>query len=119
MLLAFFSWWYGQGWKQVAASLGPRTQNLADSFSVKQLLTTLFSPWKRIVTRPGRSLEERLRAWADNMFSRIIGFVVRLFVLFAAFLSILAVAVFTLVEIAVWPLLPVAAPVLIILGVLL
>jgi hypothetical protein len=116
MLLAFFSWWYGRGWKHVADSFAPRLRNVSAAFSVGQLLKTLFAPWKRIITYPGRSLEEKMRAWADNMFSRVIGFVVRLGVLFAAGVTLFLVAALTLIETIVWPLLPVAVPILIVLG---
>jgi hypothetical protein len=116
MLLAFFSWWYGQGWRQVASSFQSRLQAVSDNFSVKQLSKTLFAPWKRITTQPGRSLEAKVRAWADNMFSRVIGFVVRLFVLLGAVLTALVIAVLTLFETLAWPLIPLAVPVLIILG---
>jgi hypothetical protein len=68
------------------------------------------APWRRIVTEPGSNLEDRLRAAVDNSFSRVIGFVVRIFVLFAAAVSLLAVAAFTIIEIIIWPLLPLAVP---------
>jgi hypothetical protein len=117
MLLAFFSWWYGQGWRQVASSFQSRLHAVADSFSIKQLGRTLFAPWKRIITPPGRSLEDKMRAWADNMFSRVIGFIVRLFVLLGAGITILVIAVLTLIETVAWPLVPFAVPALIILGI--
>lgn len=116
MLISLFSWWYGQGWKQVIASLGPRLGGISEAFSVPQLLKTLFAPWRRIITMPGRSLEARFRAWADNMFSRVIGFIVRIFVLLAAFVSAAVVALLTVAEIILWPVLPLAVPVLIIMG---
>lgn len=114
----FFSWWYGQGWKLVANSLGPRLRGVSDLFSVGQLGRTLFEPWRRIISYPGASLEDKVRAWADNMFSRAIGFVVRIFVLFAALVTILAVASVTLLEIIAWPLLPLLVPGCLILAVL-
>jgi hypothetical protein len=116
MFIAFFSWWYGNGWQRVMRSFRPRIQAIAESFSVKQLLRTLFAPWKRIITQPGRSLEGRLRASADNAFSRCIGFVVRSGVLLAGFVSILVIAALSIIEIIVWPLLPLAIPGFIIAG---
>src|SRR4051812_6310018 len=95
LALSFFSWWYGRGWREVAGSFRPRLKGIADSFSVGQLLPTLFAPWRRIITQPGRSLEERWRAWADNMFSRVIGFAIRLGVLFFALVTLLIVALLT------------------------
>jgi hypothetical protein len=117
MLLAFFSWWYGQGWRQVASSFQPRLQTVSDNFSVKQLSGTLFAPWKRITSAPGRSLEDKMRAWVDNMFSRVIGFIIRLFVLIGAGVTVLVVAVLTVIETLAWPLIPFAVPVLIIMGI--
>lgn len=100
----------------MATSFGSRLSGLASTFSVSQLLRTLFAPWRRIISYPGASLGERFRAWGDNMFSRAVGFVVRLIVLFTALLVAIAVIIFSLVELVVWPLLPIAGPVLIIIG---
>ena len=116
LAVSFFSWWYGRGWRQVATSFGSRLSGLANTFSVSQLLRTLFAPWRRIISYPGASLDERLRAWSDNMFSRAVGFVVRLIVLFTALLAAIVVVIFSLAELVVWPLLPIAVPVLIIMG---
>jgi len=118
LVVAFFSWWYGAGWRQVAASFEARLHGVAEAFSVRQLLSTLFAPWRRIITYPGASLGERLRAWSDNVFSRTIGFVVRVFVLLAALLLTLVVALFTIIEIVLWPLAPLAIPGLIVAGLL-
>jgi hypothetical protein len=110
MLGAFFSWWYGRGWMQVATSFRPRLRGVLNAFSVNQLLRTLFEPWRRIVTEPGASLDNRVRALVDNVFSRAIGFVVRIFVLFAAFVTLLTVLLLTIIEVVLWPLLPPAIP---------
>ena len=118
MLMAFIYWWYGQGWQEVAGSFKPRLQSVMDSFSVRQLSKTLFAPWRRIITPPGRSLEDKLRAWADNMFSRVIGFFVRLIVLLSALAAIAVVLVLTVIETVVWPLLPLALPGFIVAGLL-
>jgi hypothetical protein len=110
LVLSFFSWWYGRGWKLVWVSFGPRLGSVANNFSVSQLLGTLFAPWRRIITYPGASLNEKFRAWGDNLFSRIIGFIVRLGVLLAACVTLLAVALLTAIEMVIWPLLPLAVP---------
>lgn len=119
MFIAFFSWWYGRGWQQVAKSFSPRIHNVVYSFSVEQLLKTLFSPWKRIITQPGRSLEDRLHAAADNTFSRAVGFIVRICVLLAAIVSVAVVALLSIIETIAWPLLPLAIPGFIIAGLVL
>ena|SRR5579884_1497971 len=110
LVLSFFSWWYGQGWKKVVDSFAQRQQAVASIFSVTQLMRTLFAPWRRIITYPGASLQEKFRAWSDNLFSRVIGFFVRLLVLLAALVSVLVIAVLSALEIIIWPLLPLTVP---------
>jgi hypothetical protein len=117
LVVAFFSWWYGRGWRDVALNIGPRLKGVIATFSVMQLTRTLFQPWRRIITYPGDSLGTKLRALGDNIFSRAIGFVVRLIVLLAALVVLIAVLIFSVIEAAAWPLVPPAIPVLIILGV--
>lgn len=118
LVAAFFSWWYGPGWAGVAASFSSRLRAISAVFSVQQLLGTLFAPWRRIVTYPGAGLDAKLRAWADNLFSRMVGFVVRLLVLFAAFLIMVAVMVVTAIELVIWPFVPLAVPGLLLAGAL-
>src|ERR1700712_401157 len=98
-MLAFFSWWYGSGWAQVAQSLSSRLKAVSEAFSVRQLLNTLFSPWRRIITYPGSGIEEKFRAMLDNLFSRMVGFVVRLLFLIAAACMLVMVCVVTVIEI--------------------
>jgi hypothetical protein len=116
--LAFFSWWYGRGWNDTAHRLSRRIDKLNRAFSVKLLLKTLFSPWRRIISYPGASLGEHFRAWGDNIVSRIVGFFVRLFVLLAALIASLVIIIVSILEVIVWPLLPPAILVVLILGVI-
>jgi hypothetical protein len=106
-MTVFLSWWYKEGWAQVAKSLNHRASGVASVFSVNQLLSTLFAPWRRIITYPGASLAEKFRAWSDNVFSRTIGFIIRLIVLLTALLATLIVSLLTVIELIVWPLLPI------------
>jgi hypothetical protein len=103
----FFSWWYGEGWTQVAKSFNKRIGLVASEFSVNQLLATLFAPWRRIITYPGASLSDKFHAWTDNVFSRTIGFIIRLLVLLTALIVTILISFLTLVEVIVWPLLPI------------
>lgn len=104
----FLVWWYADGWLAVAESLGRRTRGLNEAFSVKALLRTLFAPWRRIISYPGASLQAKFQASMDNLFSRVVGFVVRIFVLLAAGLALVFITLATLVETPAWPLLPLA-----------
>jgi hypothetical protein len=115
-MVRFLSWWYLVGWAQVMSSFGPRINRVTAAFSVNQLMRTLFSPWRRIMTYPGASLADKLAAWGDNVFSRTIGFIIRIFVLLTAFLACLVVLVFTVIEVALWPVLPISVIGLIVAG---
>jgi hypothetical protein len=116
--LAFFSWWYGHGWNEAAHNFTKRFQKVSRAFSVRLLLKTLFSPWRRIISYPGASFGEHLRAWADNLVSRIVGFFVRLLVLVVALISLFVAALVSIVELIIWPLLPPAILACIILGIM-
>lgn len=119
LMLSFFSWWYGRGWKTVFGSLRPRLRAVANNFSVAQLLRTLFQPWRRIISYPGASLQAKMQAKLDNLVSRAIGFVVRLGVLIGAVFAFIFVALFTILEVILWPLLPLAIPGCLIAGLIL
>jgi hypothetical protein len=88
------------------------------SFSVPILLRTMFAPWRRIITPPGSSLDQRLKAIADNMVSRAVGFTVRLMALLAAALILAGYTVFGGILVVLWPLLPILGPALIVGGLL-
>jgi len=108
LALAFVSWWYGAGWKLVVQNVQRRLQKTLAMFSVPTLARTLFAPWKRIMTLPGASLNDRLHAIGDNMVSRAVGFTVRFFVLIAAALSLFLILSIGFLQILLWPLVPVA-----------
>lgn len=117
-MLDLVSWWYGSGWVGVLSATRRRLAGLAEAFSTKTLLHTLFAPWRRIITYPGASIDAKLRAFGDNLVSRCVGFTVRFFVLFAAAVSFIFLCGVGLAELIVWPLLPFLALALIVKGLL-
>ena len=117
MALAFFGWWYGAGWRQVARNVGLRLTKTSHMFSVPILLRTLFAPWRRIMTYPGAGLGERVRALGDNLVSRAVGFTVRIFVLVTVSVLLLLVGIAGIIEIALWPLAPLGVVVAIVKGI--
>ncbi len=106
LLLEFFIWWYGPGWKQAWRNSYKWVNSVLLAFSLDVLLKTLFSPWKRIVSTPGRGLDEKMRAMVDNLVSRVIGFIVRTIVLISAVVILVVTAVVGLTMAVIWPLLP-------------
>lgn len=55
-----------------------------DLFSVKETIGNLFSPWKRYAWDYGRSFDfaKYLDVFISNLIARIIGFIMRIFLLF-------------------------------------
>jgi len=108
MLIAdFFKWWYTKGWLDFGKKIIARLRYLTQFFSFSILIRTLFAPWRRIVTIPGKSIGEKLRAFLDNLISRIIGFLTRTLVLVAALILITLIAVVGLILFISWPFAPI------------
>jgi hypothetical protein len=106
LFLEFFKWWYGVGWQKAIRGAFGLIKKVELSFSISVLLKTLFAPWKRIITPPGRALEDKLSAMLDNLVSRTVGFFVRIFSLITAVI-LMAAATIVGISIAVcWPLIP-------------
>ena len=116
LIAAFLQWWYGPGWRDASYRLTNRLKMTYLSFSVPILLRTMFAPWRRIMTPPGKSLEQKMHALVDNIVSRCVGFAVRLLALFAALLIMLFYAVIGGVLLILWPVLPILGPALIVGG---
>ena len=107
MIFELFRWWYGAGWRKMLHSVVAAPTAVERNFSVAILLDTLFAPWKRIVSVQGRSLDTKVQAMFDNLVSRLVGFVVRLFVLLTAALSIVFTMIGSVIVATVWPFVPV------------
>src|SRR6266702_882635 len=106
MIFEFFRWWYGAGWRRMIRGVGAAPAAVERNFSVAILLGTLFAPWKRIISVQGRSLDTKVQAMFDNLISRLVGLVVRLFVVFAAWIWIGVTFAGSVVVAIVWPLVP-------------
>jgi hypothetical protein len=118
VIIEFFTWWYTAGYKKLLTSIGNRLRRIGMAFSVPQLLLTLFSPWRRIISYGGGSISDRLKAVLDNLISRIVGAVVRIIVILVAGVSMVAVSVGGALALILWPLAPVIAVILVLRGLL-
>lgn len=109
MLMAFFSWWYGEGWRRQMVRLSRRMAGLLDTFSFDLLLRTLFQPFRQISSgRVQGSLSVQFQAVVDKLISRMIGSMIRVVMLLVGVLSVIVVGLFCLLELLIWPFLPVA-----------
>jgi len=108
MIFEMLRWWYVTGWMQAARRIGEWTSSVERMFSLSLLLRTLFAPWRRIITPGGRGLDAKVHAALDNLVSRAVGFVIRIFVILAAGISMLTALVLGVFMAIIWPVLPVA-----------
>lgn len=123
LAISFLQWWYTRGWGIYFKGFRERIRNLADFFSIGLLLKTLFSPFRQISANESSStggLDRALTVLTDKLVSRIIGFIVRIFIIVFGLISMIVQLVFGLVLAIIWPcvpLLPFAGIILCVLGV--
>jgi len=104
----FLSWWYGEAITKVLNYFGTLLRYLADFFSVKVCVTTLFSVWKRDYhSMEGLSLQQRFRAIMENVASRFIGMCVKSAVLFAFLFASFFIICFIILFMIIWFLYPI------------
>jgi fatty acid desaturase len=74
---------------------------------VALLLRTLFDPFRQISAGQVRGpLDVQVRAFADRLFSRVFGAVVRSFFIFIGLIATLGIGLFGVFELIMWPLVP-------------
>lgn len=107
LFMAFFSWWYGPGWTNEIARVRNQLASVADTFSIELLMMTLFSPFRQISAgRVDGPLGVIMRAWLDRLISRMIGAMVRSFMIVLGGVTLLLMSAVGAARIAFWPLLP-------------
>jgi hypothetical protein len=104
------AWWYTDGWRQCLRRTRERLDATLDFFSFGLLLQTLFSPFRQISAGNVRgSFEVQMRAFFDQLISRVIGMVVRLITIAIGSIVVLVNLFVALVLLIGWvfvPLLP-------------
>lgn len=115
-LSKFFVWWYSEGLVRLFKYQGAFLRYLTNMFSVRESVLHLFAPWKRLVgaRRPGL---DGIRDWIlDNLVSRGIGFILRLFLLLIYAISFCVWFIGSGIFLIIWITWPALIPVLIIWG---
>lgn len=114
------AWWYTEGWYQCLSRVRERIEATLDYFSFDLLLGTLFAPFRQISAGNVRgSFEVQVRAFFDQLISRVIGMIVRLLTIVIGSIVVLLNLLIALVLLVGWvfvPLLPVIGLVLFSLG---
>lgn len=102
----FFGWWYGRGLKDLLGFILALFSYLTNMFSVVGILKTLFSPWKKMVSEREKGIEG-LKLWlVDNLVSRAVGFIVRVFMLIFFLICLVFLCLFSLFSIVFWIFMP-------------
>lgn len=118
LAIMFFSWWYGHAYRRLFMYIKASYIYLADLFSVKICVKTLFSPWKRdVLSYEGLSLQEKFQVLTLNIASRFVGFIVKVATLFCYLCALLISSIISLCLIIIWPLYPLVAIYLIYFGI--
>jgi len=106
-LVGIISWWYGAGFKGQLQRVRNRLAATASYFSIGQLFSTLFSPFRQIsADRINGTFTMQLRAFFDKTLSRVIGAIVRLFTVLAGVVAMIFQFIFEAIILVIWVLLP-------------
>jgi len=107
-LVGILSWWYGRGWLGQWRRVSDRWRTTVQFFSIGQLFSTLFSPFRQISAGSTNDPNPiaALRAVFDQLISRIIGAFVRMFTIFAGMVVITLQVLYESFVMVIWLLLP-------------
>jgi hypothetical protein len=114
-VILMLRWRYSEGFRWVAQSYAQRMKRVERDFSVRIIIKTLFAPWKQMTSSV--TSHNFFQALVDNTVSRLIGFIVRLFVLIAAGIVIIFVTTIYSAIFVIWPIMPLLVVVLPLLGI--
>lgn len=120
-LVGLISWWYGRGWVGQWRRIAQRFMATLDFFSIGQLLSTFFSPFRQISAneRGDGSFGSSLRLFGDKLISRLIGSFIRFFTILFGLIVIILQTLYELIIMISWwlvPLLPVAGLIMLAIG---
>lgn len=108
LIFAWFSWHFFQAPKSIAKIWRNFLWFNLNYFSAAFLLKTLFSPWKKISWSYGRGFDAGRYAsvFLSNLISRILGAIVRIFIIFISLILEVFIFIAGLVAILIWIFLP-------------
>ena len=120
LMMGFLQWWYSVGWMDFALRQVERLRNLADFFSIGLLFRTFFSPFRQISAYgdENANIQQQIAEFFDKLLSRLIGAVVRFFIIIFGIIAILFVAAATGIMFLVWPILPLMPVISVILAIM-
>lgn len=113
MIYGYFLWWYGAGYVRAWQIVGRWLNELADFFSLPILVKTWLSPWKNdVLSARNIALSDQVKLWEQNFASRLVGIILRTFIIVLATIIIGVIAVALVFSLLVWLFVPVLVVVL-------
>jgi ATP-dependent Clp protease ATP-binding subunit ClpC len=109
--MEFIAWYYGLGLKKLIGIWKNYVEFIWYNFSVANFIKTLFSAWRRDVSRVNvRGLHPLifLQTLVENIFTRIIGAIIKIIMIFIALILELFVTVLGLFVFLLWVTVPLA-----------
>ena len=107
LFVSLFRWWYSDGLRQRAQAMNTRLDGIIDYFSIDLLAKTLFQPFRQDVSgRVDGSLDLKMRAFADNTISRVLGAMIRTVILLLGLITIALYAIAVVVGLLAWIAIP-------------
>jgi hypothetical protein len=109
IVAAYFYWYYFEKTKDVINIIWGYIRYWVFFFSVKQILNSLFSPWKMMdLPQKGNMIEEIFQTAFNNLISRVLGLLIRLvllcvFMIMEVITIVIGVSIFIL-----WIFMPIA-----------
>lgn len=119
LLKEYISWHYSRAFRDLAGLAKNFLWFGRHFFSLKLLLTTLFSPFYRMREEYGRglNLENLAENLVANVVSRVVGLIFRVIVLFIGITFETVLGALVILAFVLWPLLPIAVAILFLSGV--
>ncbi|MES2630530.1 MAG: hypothetical protein V4611_01085 [Patescibacteria group bacterium] len=108
-LVGILSWWYGRGWLGQWRRISDRWRATVQFFSIGQLIGTLFAPFRQISASGTNTSNPivALRAFFDQLISRVIGAIVRFFTIIVGCIVIASQIIYETLIMIIWWFLPV------------
>lgn len=103
--LAYFFWHYTAAWTCLLRLYFNLSWFISHFFSIRILLETLFSPWKRLRSS-GKEEGGFLGRFILNTITRLVGFLVRSVTILAGLFSLLLLGALFLLTATVWAAIP-------------
>ena len=109
IFLQYLKWHYSRGYNEFIELTRRFFKFLIHFFSFKLLLSTLFSPWKRMSEHyeKGLHIEETISTLIVNLIMRGVGFVSRVAIIFVGLIVLGLYSVFSLIATLFWLFLPI------------